>query len=633
LLIPLLLQAVPGSAQTIKRGPVPPKALLAKKDQLIRELLDSVWREDYTRAKADAAGKQALAIRLLQEAQDTFDDAAGKYVLLRDAREWAARGGDANTALQALDEMAQWYNVDALDLKVTTLAEVAKGVVDADASKALAQLTLGVIEDALAVDNYEVAGRLLPVAETAARKAKNVPLIVQVKARAKEREALEKEYAEVKKDAAKLAKDPKNPEASLVMGRFYAFYKGNWEKGLLLLRQGVDAKLSGLAQRDLDYPTDPKEQAALGNAWWDQAEKEKGLAKARLQWRGYFWYRQAAPLLEAKARGDIEKRIALVVKDNPALTPYTSGFIRAFEGHSEPVNGVALSVDNQHALSASVDKTARLWDVRRGKELRRLVGHTAPLWGVVYSPNGRQALTCSKDGTIRLWDLENGGQEVRQFKGHDDEVNCVVFSRDGRYALSGSDDQTLRLWDVATGKEVRQFKGHKNTVTSVALSPDGRRAVSTSTDQTMRLWDVDKGTEIRELKGHTSYVTSAVFSPDGAQIISGSADNSVRVWDANTGKQVGKMDGHKDNVTSVAVSLDGQRVLSGSWDGTVILWDLHTGKELFRFGNEALAKALGQANPGKVLSNVRRVALSADGRLALVGGSGEINLFLLGLPK
>src|SRR5438128_1530181 len=103
-------------AQTPKRGPVPSEALVAKKEKLIKGLYP-----EYAKTQ-DAAGKQALASRLLQEALDTFDDPAGKYVLLREARAWAAKAGDATTALQALDELSQWYTVDTLDLKLKTLA-------------------------------------------------------------------------------------------------------------------------------------------------------------------------------------------------------------------------------------------------------------------------------------------------------------------------------------------------------------------------------------------------------------------------------------------------------------------------------------------------------------------------------
>src|SRR5205823_2638246 len=109
------------------------------------------------------------------------------------------------------------------------------------------------------------------------------------------------------------------------------------------------------------------------------------------------------------------------------------------------------------------------------------------------------ALTASADRTVRLWDLE-GGRELLRFDGHKDKIWAVAYSPDERHALSGSMDNTVRLWDLRTGREVRRFVGHTGVVKSLAFSPDGKRALSGSagefrsgkwspgTDHTVRLW-------------------------------------------------------------------------------------------------------------------------------------------------
>jgi WD40 repeat protein len=82
--------------------------------------------------------------------------------------------------------------------------------------------------------------------------------------------------------------------------------------------------------------------------------------------------------------------------------------LQSFEGHKQPVLGVALSADGKQVLTGSEDKTAMLWDAASGKRLRTFQGHTSYIIGVALSPDGKQAWTSSQDGTARLWDPATG---------------------------------------------------------------------------------------------------------------------------------------------------------------------------------------------------------------------------------
>src|SRR5205823_4609513 len=104
-------RALPGDQPARKKLPVPDKAGQLKAHKLVQE----VYGEDYAKAREDPVALAGLARTLLQEARDTTDDAAARYVLYREAAQLAAQAGDVQTALQAVEEAAQEFTVPAAD--------------------------------------------------------------------------------------------------------------------------------------------------------------------------------------------------------------------------------------------------------------------------------------------------------------------------------------------------------------------------------------------------------------------------------------------------------------------------------------------------------------------------------------
>jgi predicted nucleotide-binding protein len=245
------------------------------------------------------------------------------------------------------------------------------------------------------------------------------------------------------------------------------------------------------------------------------------------------------------------------------------------------VSGVAITPDGCHAVSASHDSTLRVWDLQSSQSVCILEGHSKSVngvaikgrrhWvnGVAITPDGRWAVSASGDKTLRVWDLESeSGQSVRTLKGHTGSVSLVAITPDSGRAVSASRDNTLRVWDLQSSQSVSMLKGHSHWVTGVAITTDGRWAVSASLDKTLRVWDLQSGRSLRTLKGHTDFVNAVAVTPDGRHMISASEDKTLRVWDIQSGKEIALLNADA-STTSCAVSWDGRMIVAGDGAGNV----------------------------------------------------------------
>ena len=133
----------------------------------------------------------------------------------------------------------------------------------------------------------------------------------------------------------------------------------------------------------------------------------------------------------------------------------------------------------QDSATASMDQTARLWDVATGRLIHTLP-HDGEVWVALFSPDGKHR----GHGGLRLTRPGSGtpprGNLVERFSAHEDRIGYAVFSPDGKTLLTGSWDHTARLWDAATGSPLSQPFRHEAQVNSVAFSPDGKIVLTAS---------------------------------------------------------------------------------------------------------------------------------------------------------
>jgi hypothetical protein len=294
------------------RQPVPDQAKQAESENLIKDL----FKADY--AKPAAADKLALAQKLLQQATETKDDPAARFVLLREARDLAALAGDTETAFSSVDQMAKDFAVDGGAEKLTVLPKLESSARTPEQAGKLAEALLQAADGAIDADDYGMAGKLMMRAEAVAVRARSMPLVTQARAQKKEFQELVRQAKAIEGAQRTLLEKPDDPEANLVVGTFTCFVKADWANGLPLLAKGTDPALKALAEKDLTTPSQPGEQLALADEWYAQAAKATAAQRPYLLARAGKWYQDALPGLSGLSKTRAEQR--LVAPPKPAVT-------------------------------------------------------------------------------------------------------------------------------------------------------------------------------------------------------------------------------------------------------------------------------------------------------------------------
>ncbi|MDJ0675673.1 MAG: AAA-like domain-containing protein, partial [Calothrix sp. MO_167.B42] len=238
--------------------------------------------------------------------------------------------------------------------------------------------------------------------------------------------------------------------------------------------------------------------------------------------------------------------------------------------------GKHTPVKNYPVTSPIVALNRILYHIR---ERNQLNDHTLRVYNANFSPNGKAIVTASKDKTAKVWD-SSSGKLLKTLKGHTGEVINAKFSPDAKAIVTASNDTTAKVWDSSSGKLLKTLKGHTGEVYDAKFSPDGKAIVTASDDNTAKVWDSSSGKLLKTLKGHTGEVYDAKFSPDGKAIVTASNDTTAKVWDSSSGKLLKTLNDHTGEVYDAKFSPDGKAIVTASNDTTAKVWDSSSGKLL-----------------------------------------------------
>lgn len=151
----------------------------------------------------------------------------------------------------------------------------------------------------------------------------------------------------------------------------------------------------------------------------------------------------------------------------------------SFSEHTMRVTDVVIGNGGCNAIivSASDDRTCKVWSLSRGTLLRSIV-FPSVINAIVLDPAEHVFYAGSSDGKIfiaalnteRITTIDNYGMHIiGSFSNHSKAVTCLAYSKGRNLLISGSEDGIVRVWNAKTHNIVRMFKHAKGPITNIIV--------------------------------------------------------------------------------------------------------------------------------------------------------------------
>jgi len=187
--------------------------------------------------------------------------------------------------------------------------------------------------------------------------------------------------------------------------------------------------------------------------------------------------------------------------------------------------------------SGGLDHKICLWDLSgAGKVLEINVTKAENVVkGSIYALRARASVLASggPESVVRLWDVKSG-KGITKLVGHTDNVRDILMSDDGDTLLTASSDQTVKVWSMAAGRCIHTLTMHNDSVwcmysddPSLAVFYSGDKSGLVAKTDTRRAMEIDEGVSVAVCQEHDGI--ARVLST-GESVWTATSSSSVNRW-------------------------------------------------------------------------------------------------------
>ncbi len=319
----------------------------------------------------------------------------------------------------------------------------------------------------------------------------------------------------------------------------------------------------------------------------------------------------------------------------------TGKVVKALSGHNDSVLDMQSQGFNALLLSCGgkEDKGIKLWDINHYRCIHTMQRHKDAVTALAISLNNEQAISTGLDGIIHYWDIAPKNtyvaalqlarpKDYNKRRLEREELDISIYHASslcaaGKYLAAYNtlmesweeadycDDASISrvyerlkqkgsMHDLVLSYHSKTLPVHDDAVVAMQVNQAKNYFVTASYDKTVKIWSL-QGECLKTIENH-SVIKSIALSGQKQFLLTGDASQRpFKLWDLQSGIFFDQWSEQTGPLLAVDIDMRAKIAFSGGWDENLRVWDIESKQCIHKFSCNASIYALKSTADGKVV--------------------------------